>query len=136
MAAEWYHPLVDSESEPFWSAAREGRLLIKECRACHHVYYYPRRYCPKCWSEDTGWLESSRRGSIYSFSVVHQNPAQPFAGYCPYGVVLVDLEEGPRLMANWDFTAPLEQMKCGLPVQIAFRQVDDNLSLTIVRPRP
>ncbi|MGE0385162.1 MAG: Zn-ribbon domain-containing OB-fold protein [Gammaproteobacteria bacterium] len=133
--SEWYYPVVDTESEPFWNACREGRLLVKRCRSCAKVYYYPRRQCPQCWSEDTEWLECSRRGTVYSYSVVHQNPAAPFKDLCPYGTVLVDLEEGPRMMTNWDFDVPLDALRCGLPVEIAFRKVDDTLCLPIVRPR-
>lgn len=135
MANEWFHPIVDTESEPFWSAAREGKLLIKRCRSCSKSYYYPRRFCPACWSEDTEWVSASRLGTIYSCSAVHQNPAQPFNDLCPYGVVLVDLEEGPRMMVNWDFDVPLELMQCGMPVEIAFRSVNETLALPIARPR-
>lgn len=135
MATEWYHPIVDTESEPFWTAARDGKLLVKRCKACNAVHYYPRGYCPSCLSDQTEWLECSRRGTVYSYSVVHQNPAPPFKDLCPYGVVLVDLEEGPRMMVNWDFERPLDQLQCGQPVEIAFRKVNDELSLPIARPR-
>ena len=135
MATEWYHPMVDSENAPFWKAAREGKLLIKRCTSCATDFYYPRGICPKCWSDKTEWKEASRRGTIYSYSVVHQNPAPPFKEFCPYGVLLVDLEEGPRMMVNWDFTLKPDQLKCGMPVEIGFRKVNDELSLPIARPR-
>ena len=65
---------------------------------------------------------------------MHQNPAPPFAELCPYGVVLVDLDEGPRMMVNWDFSLSPEQMQCGMDVEVAFRKVNDELSLPIARP--
>ena len=125
----WYLPLVDSESEPFWTAARAGRLLIMHCRACDRPYFYPRRYCPRCWSDDTEWREASGRGTVYSYSVVHQNPAPPFRDWTPYAVVLVDLDEGVRMMANWDRSADLERLAVGLPVEVTFEAMTDEVSL-------
>jgi hypothetical protein len=104
------------------------------CNACDQAYYYPRRYCPRCWSADTEWREASRRGTVYSYSVVRESPAPPFRDMVPYGLVLVDLAEGPRMMVNWDPAAPLERLACGAPVEITFRTVSDALSLPQCRP--
>ncbi|HXC41275.1 MAG TPA: Zn-ribbon domain-containing OB-fold protein [Burkholderiales bacterium] len=132
--AEWFHPIVDTESEPFWKGCKEGKLVIKRCKDCSKVYYYPRRWCPNCWSENTEWIESKRRGKVYSYSTIHQNPAQPFASLVPYAVVLVDLDEGPRMMVNWDFAIPPDKIKCDMPVEIAFRDISEELALPIARP--
>jgi uncharacterized OB-fold protein len=132
--SEWYLPQLDSESELFWQACREGRLLIMRCRACDRPYFYPRRYCPRCWSDETEWLEASGRGRLYTYSVVHQNPAPPFRDWAPYGVLLVDLDEGVRVMANWDRTADLAQLAVGLPVEVTFEAVSDEISLPRFRP--
>jgi uncharacterized OB-fold protein len=132
--AEWYHPVIEVDTEHFWKGAKDGKLFLKKCGDCGKTHYYPRRYCPSCWSENTAWLEASRKGTVYSYSVVHQNPAPPFKDLTPYAVVLVDLAEGPRMMVNWDFQMPLDQLKCGLPVEVAFRKVTDELSLPIARP--
>jgi uncharacterized OB-fold protein len=131
---DWYLPVVDSESEPFWTAAREGRFLIMRCRACDEPYFYPRRYCPRCWSDETEWREASGRGTVYTYSIVRQNPAPPFRDWCPYAVVLVDLEEGVRVMANWDRSVALKQLAVGAPVRIVFEQINGEISLPRVRP--
>src|SRR5258708_4439669 len=126
---EWYLPLLDSETEKFWEGARDGKLLIMHCRACDTPYFYPRRYCPACWSDDTEWQEASGAGTIYSYSVVHQNPAAPFKDWCPYAVVLVDLKEGPRIMANWDRSQDLGKLSVGLPVTVSFEAINEQISL-------
>jgi uncharacterized OB-fold protein len=131
---DWYLPLIDSESEAFWAAARQGRFLIMRCRACEQPYFYPRRYCPRCWSDETEWLDASGRGTVYTYSIVRQNPAPPFSDWCPYAVVLVDLEEGVRVMANWDRAIALEELSCGAPVRIVFEKITDEISLPRVRP--
>jgi hypothetical protein len=134
MNEDWYLPLIDGESAPFWRAAREGRLLIMHCRACDRPYFYPRRSCPRCWSDETEWRQASGRGTVHTYSVVHQNPAPPFRNWCPYAVVLVDLDEGVRMMANWDRTVDLSELAVGLPVEVAFEAINDELALPRFRP--
>lgn len=129
---DWYLPLIDSESAPFWRAAREGRFLIMHCRACDRPYFYPRRYCPRCWSDETEWREASGRGTVYTYSIVGQNPAPPFDGWCPYAVVLVDLEEGVRVMSRVEGVAP-EAVKIGLPVQARIG-TQDGKSILLFNP--
>ena len=103
MDADWFHPVQDVESVSFWRGCREGKLLLKVCDGCGRTHFYPRDHCPFCWSAATRWIEASGRGRLYSYSIIHQNPLPPFKDRCPYAVVLVKLEEGPRILSNWDF---------------------------------
>lgn len=93
-------PVVTPETAPYWDGARDGKLLLQRCGGCRVVRFYPRRTCPACWSEDAEWIEASGRGRVASFTIIHRPPAPAFAERVPYVVALVDLEEGPRMMAN------------------------------------
>jgi hypothetical protein len=130
----WHLPVVDTESERFWIGAREGKLMIMHCRPCDKPYFYPRRYCPRCWSDDTEWRQASGLGTVHTYSIVHQNPAPPFRDWAPYAVLLVDLEEGVRVMANWDRGADLEQLAVGIAVEVTFERASDEISLPRFRP--
>ena len=134
----WHLPVPDSETAPYWDAAREGRLLFKRCNACGEAFFYPRTYCPACWSSDTVWEESSGRGTVYTFTVVHQNDLPPFNERVPYVVAIVELEEGVRLTSNIEGIDPGD-VRCDLAVEVAFRQEprsdDDVVSLPVFRPR-
>jgi hypothetical protein len=131
---DWYLPVIDSESEPFWRAAREGRLLIMRCRACDRPYFYPRRYCPRCWSDQTEWLQATGRGRVYTYSIIHQNPAPPFSDRVPYAVVIVDLDEGVRVMGNWDRSVDFDKLAVGAAVQVVFESVTNEIALPRFRP--
>ena len=48
--------LPNPETQPFWDAAKQGRLLLRRCMACGEVHFYPRTICPFCFSDDTEWL--------------------------------------------------------------------------------
>jgi uncharacterized protein len=134
MDADWFHPVQDVESQSFWRGCREGKLLLKVCDGCGRTHFYPRDRCPFCWSAATRWIEASGSGRLYSYSIIHQNPLPPFKDRCPYAVVLVTLAEGPRILSNWDFDAPLERLACDIPVRVAFRSIDSALVLPVFRP--
>ncbi|PHK94378.1 hypothetical protein CR162_13915 [Pseudoroseomonas rhizosphaerae] len=93
-------PVVNADSAPYWQGAREGRLLIRRCDACGQTHFMPRHLCPACWSADLRWVEATGRGTVHSFTIIRRAPLAAFAPRVPYVVALIDLEEGPRMMAN------------------------------------
>jgi uncharacterized protein len=119
MAFTWYLPVPDQETKPFWDAAAEGRLTYQHCNACGHDYHYPRARCPRCWSDQVEWRDASGRGTVYTFSVVRENPMPPFRDRVPYPVAIVELVEGPRMMAGLVGVAP-EQIHVGMTVEVVF----------------
>lgn len=86
-------PTPSPETEAFWNAAQEGKLLLRKCLACGEVHYYPRTICPFCFSDRTEWRPASGRGTLYSFSIMRRAPE-------PYCIAYVTLEEGPTMMTN------------------------------------
>jgi uncharacterized OB-fold protein len=128
---------VDLETRPYWDATREGKLLIKECRSCGNAFFYPRNHCPNCWSTDTTWRESTGRGTVYTFTIVYQNDLPPFRDRVPYVVAIVELEEGVRMTSNIEDVAP-EDVRCGMPVAVAFRDEkrseEDSVAIPVFHP--
>lgn len=93
-------PVENADSLPYWRAAREERLLIRRCRTCQTLHFMPRHLCPSCWSEDMEWIDASGAGTVHSFTVMRRASDPAFADKVPYVVALVELAEGPRMMAN------------------------------------
>lgn len=93
-------PISNADSQPYWQGAREGKLLIRKCSACGQLHFMPRYLCPTCWSGDLEWIEASGNGSVHSYTVIRRASDPRFADRVPYVVALVDLAEGPRMMAN------------------------------------
>jgi hypothetical protein len=52
----------------------------------------------------------------------------------PYGVALVELEEGPRLISNI-VGVPREAVDIGMPVEAVFDAVTSEVTLVKFRPR-
>jgi uncharacterized OB-fold protein len=126
-------PTPDIDTQPFWDAAKEHKLLVKRCGACGAHFHYPRPFCPKCWSADVSWVEASGRGTVYTFSVVHQNDLPPWPSRVPYVAAIVELEEGPRLM-SMVVECEHDAVECGLPVEVTFEVRDDEFTVPVFRP--
>ena len=127
-------PMPDAGTQPFWDGVADGRLLIKRCRDCSRAHFYPRRFCPYCWSEAVEWEQASGVGTLYTWSVVHVNDLPPFNRRVPYVAAIVELAEGPRLMTNI-LDCPLDALRAGLEVEVACRALDDTPPLPFFRPR-
>jgi len=123
-------PNPDNETEPFWEGAREGRLLIRRCNACGEFSFYPRPFCPKCWSEDVDWIEASGRATLYTWSVVHVNDLPPFPERVPYVAAIVTLEEGPRMMTNVVGCA-FGELEPEMALQATYRSISEEPAVTI-----
>lgn len=72
----------------------KGEFRIQCCDGCGRHVFYPRLVCTHCGGNDLRWVNTSGRGTVYAVSVINRRPEK--GG--PYNVVLVDLEEGPRMM--------------------------------------
>jgi uncharacterized OB-fold protein len=113
MTAE-HLPIIDAESEPFWTALGEGTFLLKWCLECSRPHFYPRTYCPYCWGE-TEWRPASGEGIVFATTTVRRVGLKPFSSRVPYNLSIVELAEGPRLLTNVVGAQP-EDVKIGAPV--------------------
>jgi uncharacterized OB-fold protein len=124
MAMRFDLPTPDLETQPYWDAAREGKLLIRRCTACHRPHFYPRPFCPHCWSDAVEWEQASGKATLYTFSIIRRNDLPPFPDRVPYVAAVVDLEEGPRMMTNIE-GCDEDEVQIGMALTVAFRAEDD-----------
>ena len=102
------------------------KLMGSRCKKCGALYCPPRPICVECSGTDLEWVEFKGRGSLVSFTCIHVGPPWTLEeGYSrerPYVVGLVELEEGPRVVARLegvDGTKP-ETIKLGMPLKVKF----------------
>lgn len=112
-------PIPNGDSEAYWKGAAEEKLLLRQCADCRELHFMPRHLCPKCWSDNLEWIDASGRGTVHSFTIIRRASDPDFAHLCPYVVALIDLEEGPRMMANIIGDGALET-RIGAPVRVTF----------------
>ncbi len=134
MATDYKKPLpyLHSETKDYWNGAKRHELLIRMCRSCGQCHFYPRDFCPSCFSFDVEWVKASGRGTIYSFTVCHR-PAPGFENDVPYNIVLIELEEGVRMMSTV-VECSKGNLKIGMPVEVVFEDVSTEVTLPKFRP--
>ncbi len=127
MATQFPLPLPDSDSRLYWEGLKQGELRIQRCDTCARHVFYPRSICPHCSSQQLSWVTASGKGTIYSYTVVHQAYG-PFAGDVPYVIALVTLAEDVRMMTRL-VDAPREQVRIDAPVHVTFVPVNEDITL-------
>jgi uncharacterized OB-fold protein len=120
-------PKITPLTQPFWDAAREGKLVVQACNSCKAVHFPPNPVCPNCLSSDQTWQPTSGRGTLESWVEFHRAYWDGFKGSLPYRVCLVRLEEGPLLASN--LVGNSDAAKLGAPVRVVFDKVTDEVTL-------
>lgn len=124
-------PILTEDNQFFWDAAARGRLVAQRCRGCGRLRHPPRPVCPDCHSLESEVIELAGTGSVYSYAVLHHPRNSQFS--YPLVAVLVDLEEGVRVMSNLVGVEPAD-VRIGMPVQVAFASTADDLAVPVFEP--
>jgi uncharacterized OB-fold protein len=115
-----------AQSREFWQALADGQLLLPRCGSCEKVFFFPRKWCPSCWSDQVSFVPSPGTGEIFALSELHTAFQGVSPDELPVAVVLVELDEGVRL--------PGRLAKKSMPARIGDRvrlQFADEPALTL-----
>jgi uncharacterized OB-fold protein/acyl dehydratase len=123
-------PPTTRDTQWWFDACKDGKLLIQRCTACGTLRHPPGPACADCHSFEWDTVEASGRGTVYSYVVVH-HPQAPMFEY-PLPVVLVELEEGVRLVSNVLDVGP-DELEVGMPLVAELVAVDEELTLPLFR---
>ena len=121
-------PQVSAEMAPFFEAARRQQLVVQRCRGCGTLRFPARDRCSACLGREAEWVPVSGRGTVLSFAVMHQVYHPGFAAEVPYAVVLVALDEGPRMISNV-VGVPPSDIRIGTPLEVVFEAVSPEVTL-------
>ncbi len=121
-------PRLSAANQPFLDAAREGRLVVQKCQSCGKARFPAASICSNCLSPDAEWIDTSGKGTVWSFCFFHRQYFKGFEAEIPYNVVLVQLDEGPRLYSNLLGVAN-EDIRAGMRVRAHFEAVTAEATL-------
>ncbi|MDQ1689427.1 MAG: uncharacterized protein QOK42_2402 [Frankiaceae bacterium] len=107
---------IDPAHQPFYDALADGRLLLAFCAACGRHDLPGTGTCPVCLSHDPRWEAAGGAGTVFSF-LVFRRPLHPDFEV-PYSVCVVELDEGPRVVA-WLVGVEPEDIEVGMPVHLS-----------------
>ncbi len=126
-------------SEPltagFWEGCAARELRIQRCADCGAHRHVPAPLCSHCRSFESSWDVSHGTGRIFSYIVVHHSVHPATDALVPYNVAVIELDDcgGVHVTSNVVGCAN-EDLSIGMPVRIAWEQVDPELWLYRFRP--
>ncbi|MBI3651798.1 MAG: OB-fold domain-containing protein [Acidobacteria bacterium] len=124
---------VEALNKQYWRRCAEEKLCFQRCRGCGVWRHIPRAMCARCASMEWEWVQSTGRGKIFSWTVTHA-PLHPlFAAEVPYALVLVELEEGVRMISGLRH-CKLANLRLELPVEVVFERVAEDLAMPFFQP--
>lgn len=97
-----------------------GKFMLQRSPSSGRTVFYPRVAEPLTGATDLEWVEASGLGTVYATTVVRVKPPAT-----PYNVVLVDLDEGPRMMSRVEGVPP-DQVRIGMKVKARIGLDGDN----------
>jgi len=109
---------VTEETEAFWSAAAEGRLVVEGCESCGAESFPPRGMCRSCHGRAMRPVEVTGRGRVYSYTVNYQRWLPELE--VPYVIVLVEFPDHPGVRVMGRLRGAPEDVAIDMEVEIGF----------------
>ncbi|MGW5442152.1 bifunctional MaoC family dehydratase N-terminal/OB-fold nucleic acid binding domain-containing protein [Streptomyces asiaticus] len=123
-------PVINRDNAGFWEGVARHQLLIQRCLDCATPRFPWLPGCGACGSQRWEAFEASGAGTVFSYVVMHHPPFPAFDP--PYAVALIELAEGVRMVS--DITGvPYDKVRIGMPVELEFLRVDEELELPVFR---
>lgn len=110
----------------FWEATKRKVLLLPLCKDCEKTHWYPRLFCPFCFSSNLDWRESSGEATLYAATALSKSSD-------PYIVAYVELSEGPLMLTNIQ-NCKVDDLKIGDPLKLTFSILDSGHYLPVFQP--
>lgn len=86
-----------------WTRGGAG-IAYQSCAFCKAVWYFRREFCPACGDVNPVTRHAAGDGTVHARTSVARAPTEELRAHAPYLMVLVDADEGFRLMAHGDPT--------------------------------
>ena len=114
-------------------AASTGLLHLQRCTDCATWRHPPRLMCGACGSNAWTWESVSGRGRVFTWTTTHRAVDPAFADEMPYAILVVELEEGPRVVGNLVDLRP-EELRLDLPVHVVLDVRSETIALVDFAP--
>ena len=121
-------PVLRHLAAEFYAHCRSGELRFQRCTKCGAWRHVPRQTCAKCGSWDWAWTRSSGRGRVFTWTVVRRPMHPAFANDAPYAPVVIEMEEGVRIVSQV-IDCPPDELRKGMSVEVTFDAVMPEVTL-------
>jgi uncharacterized OB-fold protein len=112
----------------FYAWCAKGELRFQRCSQCSAWRHVPREVCPDCGSTSWTWERSSGRGRLFTWTVATRAIHPSFEVDVPYASVVVEMEEGVRLL-SMVVDCPPDELTVGMPLEVVLDAVTPEVTL-------
>jgi uncharacterized OB-fold protein len=129
-------PRLTALNAEYWKAAGRGKLVIQQCEDCGTHRHVPVELCYRCHSRNWRWDEVAGTGRVFTYTWVDRPLSAELSQAGVYNISVVELDGvrgAVRLLTNV-FGVTRDQLRCDLPVQVAFDRIDDEIALPVFEP--
>jgi uncharacterized OB-fold protein len=105
----------------FEETSGKGSLIGARCLQCGQIIFPRRETCLNCLGQDLEPVHLSRKGKLYSYTIVHM-PSEHFKP--PYAIGWIELPEGIRIFSqirDWQE----QHLKTGMDMELHFEKLWD-----------
>lgn len=102
------------------SPPEQVRLRGSKCPACGEVTFGKVSTCPNCAGENMDEITLSRRGKLWTYTVIRHRPPGNYKGpdpFVPFGLGLVELPEGVRILSPLT-GCDINNLKIGMELEL------------------
>ncbi|MCP3911003.1 MAG: hypothetical protein GY713_08635 [Actinomycetia bacterium] len=131
--ARKYIPATEELNQEFFITCAERGLHLQRCTRCDTYRHPPRYYCPACFSDQWHWEPATGAGTVSSWVTTHFTPDRGWADDVPYTNVVVQLDEGPRLLGGLR-GMDVDHLELGMDVKIVGENKRDDFVFFWVEP--
>ena len=133
MARQPRVPEPEGLNAEFYERAHAGVLHLQRCSGCGRFRHPPRYYCAGCGSPDVEWVPSPGRGRLVSWTVTHFPFDRGWAEELPYATVVVELDEGVRVIGAVEGVA-VDALEPGLRLGASLEPMAETFTFITFRP--
>ncbi len=129
--------LIDRDNISHYRGLLAGRLLVNRCSACGFWVYPHRPLCPKCLSWDVQAAEVSGQGTVFMFTLIHQERDPRGHLREPIVAAAVELAEqkGLRYLARI-VNCPGSEVRPDMPVRLTWMEPEGHVRMPAFEPAP
>jgi uncharacterized OB-fold protein len=125
--------ILDPYSREYFESWAQQRLVVQRCVDCGHWQHYPRALCERCGGTPE-FQEQEAVGAVYTYTIIRQMGVEPFRSEAPYPVVMVELENGVKIMGTLT-DCEIEDVRIGMLVEGYALVLGDGIGIPYWRPR-
>ena len=103
----------------YFEGLRQGRITVRSCADCGTLQWPPRELCGQCQGPTFNPSNVPTVGNVYTYSVMYRAFHPGFADKLPYGVVVVEVADGVRIIGRY-VGSDSEDLECGQRMEAVF----------------